>query len=301
MQIYNIPISKTFQEITSHGTKEFPMAVYKNQLSKNILGYIPLHWHDELQFVIVLKGSVTFTINQEEHCVKENNGIFINSGCLHNAIANNLDESIYVSVDVSPHFFAASNSIIQKKYIKPFIELKSIPFIEFNEFIIWQNKILKLISDLYKIYFKKDFGFEIKVHSIIFEIWYIIIKNTEKYENEVNESTIYSENERIKELLIFIHQNYKYKITLKDIAKVGNISRSECSRFFKKMTNLSPFEYLIKYRISQSVILLKESDLSITEIASEVGFGSVSYYIEKFRKQTNYTPKIFRNKSINLK
>ncbi|WP_418886432.1 AraC family transcriptional regulator [Geosporobacter ferrireducens] len=43
------------------------------------------------------------------------------------------------------------------------------------------------------------------------------------------------------------------------------------------------------------MILLRKSNLSITEIAAEVGFGSVSYYIEKFRKQTNYTPKEFRN------
>jgi len=298
MQIYNIPISKSFQEITSHGTKEFPIGIYRNQLSKNVLGYIPLHWHDELQFVIVLKGCIVFTVNQTKHYIEENNGIFINSGCLHNAIPNGSEECIYISVNVSPKFFASSDSIIQKKYIKPYIGLKSVSYIELNESISWQNEILNLINDLYKIFFKKDFGFELKVCLKVIEIWYIVILNTKKYLSEIDTAVISLENERMKKLLSFIYQNYKEKISLKDISDAGNISRSECSRFFKRMTQLTPFEYLIRYRINQSIDLLNGTDLLITEIAGEVGFGSVSYYIEKFRKQTNYTPMKFRNSNF---
>ncbi|KZL91882.1 helix-turn-helix transcriptional regulator [Clostridium magnum] len=96
-------------------------------------------------------------------------------------------------------------------------------------------------------------------------------------------------------MLSYIQENYKENVTLDDIAKNVNLSRAECSRFFKRMTGQTPFEYLISYRINQSTLLLRNSDLPITEIAEEVGFGSVSYYIEKFRKQINCTPKEFRN------
>lgn len=105
----------------------------------------------------------------------------------------------------------------------------------------------------------------------------------------------FSEDQRIKHMLSYIQQNHKQKIALEDIARNSNLSRAECCRFFKRMTKLTPFEYLISYRISQSMTLLRESDLSITEIAYEVGFGSVSYFIEKFKKQTSCTPKEFRN------
>lgn len=299
MQIFNIPIANDLQEVTMHGTKAFPIAVYETQLSKNILGYVPLHWHDEIQFAFVVKGCACFSVNQTKHYIEEKNGLFINSSCLHSATPYNSKDCIYICFDISPHFFSSSESIIQQKYVKPFIESKSISSIKLNTSIFWQNRILDTLNSLFEIYTNKAFGFEIDMYSKIFDIWHLMIINTPEYVNEVN-TNVFVEDHRIKEMLTFIHQNYKNKVTLDDIAKIGNVSRAECCRFFKRMIQSTPFEYLITYRINQSINLLRKTDLTITQIASEVGFGSVSYYIEKFKKQTNYTPKEFRKYSFSI-
>jgi len=72
---------------------------------------------------------------------------------------------------------------------------------------------------------------------------------------------------------------------------------SECCRIFKRTIHVTPFEYLISHRINQSILLLKNTDKNITEIALNTGFGSISYYIEKFKTQTGYTPKKYRHHS----
>lgn len=295
LQIFDIQTTNDLQEITMHGNSLFPIGVYKTQLSKNVHGYVPLHWHDEIQFVLVVKGCVNFSVNQSSYYVDEKNGIFINSSCLHSARSRDSEDSEYICFDINPSFLASSpESIIHKKYIQPFLNSKSNSAITLDKSIPWQRKILEALNDLFEFYVKKDFGFELNIYSTLLSIWHSIIVNIPDYINEVNENA-FTEDQRIKEMLFYIHHNYKQKISLEDISKAAKVSRSECCRFFKQMTKLTPFEYLISYRINQSILLLKKSNLSITEIANEVGFGSVSYYIEKFRKQTNYTPKEFRN------
>lgn len=300
MQVPNIPIARDFKEITRHGSTLFPIGVYKTQLSRNVLGYVPLHWHDEIQFCLVTKGFVSFTVNQSIYNIEEENGIFINSGYLHSAKPYNSEnkDSEYICFDISPSFLSGSSkNIIHEKYVEPFLKSSSNSAIALNASIPWQKKVLSTLDNLFRVYINNEFGFELDMHSKLLSIWHLIITNTPNYINEVNTNT-FAENNRIKEMLSYIHQNYKQKITLDDVAKAANISRSECCRFFKRMIKSTPFEYLISYRINQSMLLLKNSSLSITEIAEEVGFGSVSYYIEKFRKHTNYTPKEFRNYCI---
>ena len=293
MQKYHIPLSNDFEEITAHGSEDFPMAIYETPLNKNILGYTPLHWHNHIQFSLVTKGSICFTINQTKYYIKENQGVFINSECLHSATSYDSGDCSYLCFNISPDFFASSESILQKKYIQPFLKSKSISSLELNESIPWQKAILNILKNLYKIYYNEDFGYEFEMYYKTHHIWHLMITNTPDYINEINTEP-FVEDQRIKEMLTFIHQNYKEKISLDDIANIGNISRAECCRIFKRMIQLTPFEYLITHRINQSILLLKNTELNITEIAMDVGFGSVSYFIEKFKKQTSYTPKKFR-------
>jgi len=295
LQVYEIQTTGDLKEIMKHGSNSFPLGVYKTLLSRNKLGYVQLHWHDEIQFALVLKGCVNFTVDQSVYRVDENNGIFINSNRLHSAKSSDQRDCEYICIDVSPDFFLGSpDSIMRQKYLEPFLESSSASAIALSSSVAWESDILSSIGDLYAMHEEKDFGFELKMQSAILNLFHMMIVN-KKWFNIENGASAFSEDQRIKQMLSYIQQNYKQKILLEDIAQNSNLSRAECCRFFKRMTKLTPFEYLISYRISQSMALLRESDLSITEIAYEVGFGSVSYFIEKFKKQTNCTPKEFRN------
>lgn len=65
MQTYDIQINKNKKEITQHGSFEFPLIIYTTQISKNILGFIDWHWHNELQLCYITHGSVQFSVNQK--------------------------------------------------------------------------------------------------------------------------------------------------------------------------------------------------------------------------------------------
>ena len=63
----------------------------------------------------------------------------------------------------------------------------------------------------------------------------------------------------------------------------------------KKSLKMSPYDYLINYRINESMKLLKNSSLSILDISENVGFYNVSHYIQIFKKKTGQTPLEYRN------
>lgn len=92
-------------------------------------------------------------------------------------------------------------------------------------------------------------------------------------------------------MLSFIHQNYYKSISLQDIAESGNMSIAQCYRYFKMIVKMSPYDYLIHYRLLKSIDYLLDSTFNITEISEKVGFQNVNHYIQTFKKTYTLSPK----------
>ena len=117
---------------------------------------------------------------------------------------------------------------------------------------------------------------------------------TEEYDSSVEESlnSIEINNQiRLQKMLTFIYENYADSVTLEDISKAANISRSEAGRCFRKYMGCSPIEALISYRLQTAHRLLGEKALSLSEISFACGFNSVNYFSRQFKKVYGYTPR----------
>lgn len=99
---------------------------------------------------------------------------------------------------------------------------------------------------------------------------------------------------QVQQAMEFIEKNYQRSIQTEDVLKNIYLSKYYFLRLFKEQTGYSLYEYLIKYRITASMRLLKESGKSIFQIAEEVGFGNVNNYIQAFKRITGVTPNQFR-------
>ena len=92
----------------------------------------------------------------------------------------------------------------------------------------------------------------------------------------------------------YIHLHYAENITLVHVAQEVHLSESYLSSLFKRVTGTSLRAYLNSVRIDEARRLLAQDDLSITEIAVQIGFDSQSYFSKVFRKITGITPKEYR-------
>ena len=104
------------------------------------------------------------------------------------------------------------------------------------------------------------------------------------------------QTERLKRALGYIKENYREKISIDAIAKEVNLTRYHFCRVFKSLTGQTPVEYINYYRINQALRLLKDENLKITDIAFDLGFNNLSYFVKKFKEYKNCTPSEYRRK-----
>ena len=143
---------------------------------------------------------------------------------------------------------------------------------------------------------KRPYGFQILVKSKLLEIISIILIMS--HHDQISHSSVTNNHSFIKGVIIFIQENYNKSITIDDIANNSNMSKGHFERKFKKHFKMTPFEYIIHYRITKSLELLVNTDKTISEISLDTGFNSFSYYSKCFKQIMNTTPRKYRQLSM---
>lgn len=99
---------------------------------------------------------------------------------------------------------------------------------------------------------------------------------------------------RLGNLLSYLENNYRGKISLDGLVKRFHISKSSLIRAFRKISGTTPLDYLLKIRIAKASELLKTPDSTITEAALSSGFTDTNYFSRQFKKSTGMSPRDFR-------
>lgn len=292
MQIFDIVLDQNKKETTQHGSFDFPLAIYTTQISKNILGYIAWHWHEELQFCIVTEGKVEFYINNDRVILSKGEGLFINVGQMHQAKNHTNSDGSYICIDFHPNLISGfMGSIIYTKYVSPYIEQSSASYCVFKSDIPWQQEILNQLHEVYTTYVQQDDVYELKIQILLLQIWQALV---EKFFLLSKQTETNFWDPRIKKIIEYINNHYMENLTLEEVASEINLSKSACCREFKKYVKCTIFEYLLDYRLMISTRLLLTTNDSITSIAYQCGFGSTSYFIEKFKNKSGISPLAYR-------
>jgi AraC-like DNA-binding protein len=106
--------------------------------------------------------------------------------------------------------------------------------------------------------------------------------------------------QRLKKALDFIETHYGEPLTVDRVAKEVYLSSSRLSHIIKSELGITLGDYISKVRIEKAEALLKDRELSISQIALEVGFPDQSYFTKVFKKVEKCTPKAFSKISSEL-
>lgn len=105
-----------------------------------------------------------------------------------------------------------------------------------------------------------------------------------------------SHAEEIHRAVEFIERNFDRQIKIEDITNAVHISKFYFIRLFKQYMGMTPYSYLINYRINKSKIMLRTEEISVSEISRKSGFSDVSNFITQFKKQTGQKPMDYRKR-----
>ena len=89
----------------------------------------------------------------------------------------------------------------------------------------------------------------------------------------------------------YIAEHYKEPISLDDLAQVAHISVNHLSTLFKKEIGIGFKQYLVQFRISKAIEILKERDIPLFEVAELVGYKDYAQFSKMFKKTTGNNPK----------
>jgi AraC-like DNA-binding protein len=159
----------------------------------------------------------------------------------------------------------------------------------------WQGEASARITALAELTMKSPDDSALEVQSGFYDLWSLLFTNTVALEGS-KETNGLREDAPLKRILSFIQKKYTEKISLDDIAKAGRVCRSKCCLLFKRTLRQSVFDYLLNFRIRQSLSLLSSDGMSITDVAIVSGFSGTSYYGEIFKRITGISPGEYRRK-----
>ena len=131
---------------------------------------------------------------------------------------------------------------------------------------------------------------EAVLESIAILITHEIIRNVlDTHRDE----TPLSDNMLVNEAVKFINIEFAEDISIEQLAKLSKLSKSHFTKLFTKEMQVSPMVYLKTIRLQNAKKMLRAKELSVTQVAQQCGFNSVSYFSKLFKEYYNQTPKEF--------
>ncbi len=133
---------------------------------------------------------------------------------------------------------------------------------------------------------KNNFDDQLHLFTNFFQILQLVNNG---YVNPHNENQLIKTPAILKDVIDYINRHFSESISLEQMAKKFNISKSHLSSYFRKYIGVSPYEYLLNVRLEQAKRLLTHGG-SITDVCYACGFSDYSHFIQFFKKRTGMTP-----------
>ena len=256
----------------------------------------PAHKHNYIEFNYVYKGKLTELIHNKTIELKEGEIIFLNKDITH-VIEKSSEEDIIINFIIRPEFFDFILNLSENDNVIFSFLLKSLYLNKNNkgEYIYFkvsnekniQEILEKIIIEIYEPSIMSSTTIKLLVGLLIVEL----IKKPNRIE-------VYSEdnydNLMLIEVLKYIDNNY-VTATLFEISEILKQPHYKISKLVKKQTNMTFKELLQEKRLNKAKQLLNETDISVVEIISLVGYENLTYFYKIFKEKYGYTPKKYKD------
>lgn len=249
--------------------------------------YVTPHWHDSLEMVFMLEGSITVTYEGKKNILYANDFNIVNSRVVHSVLSTS-NKALVLQIPKD----------ILKKYI---------PDIDFFNFYVEMHpqnpveqtkleRVRKIFHDMYIIYDIQPEGYLLKFNSLLYDLLFILIHS---YATKITDKSLdkdYKYLERLNKMIAYIKEHYIEKISVSELAKEFGYSEDYIARFFKKQTGMTIIEYLYAYRITKVYQDLIHTELTINDIFEKHGCNNYRVAMKVFKEIYDCTPKEKRKK-----
>lgn len=249
------------------------------------------HWHEGVELIHVLGGGMRCTINEEILELEPGDFCFINKRQMHVADSGSHD-NFNANVIVVDPIMMTRNDDVFTRYISPVLDEDT-----FTHFHLKCNtgtaaELGGYVDEITDLQTDKPTAYELTIIGLlhlVFQRIYTVFNS-----GETDLFYLDADTTAQRKMSSYIYEHFNEKITLDDIAAAGNVSRSKCSKVFKRYLQKSPIDFLNLYRLEVASRLLCNTNESISRIAFSCGFSQQSYFNRLFGRTYGCTPREYR-------
>ena len=284
----NLNEYQNYHETKSHTVSEFPYNTYLCSIPLDFT-LVPLHWHAELEIVVIKKGIGLISVDFDKRTVTSGDIVFIRPGQLHSIEQYSTRVMEYENIILKPELLISGETdLCARQFITPLMkgELRCAAFL--TPAVPGYPEISDCISHIDYLCERQPNGYQLAVKGFLFQLLFLLISHQQKKSAIPALQT--KSLEKIKTILKYVEEHYDEHITIDDMAALTFYSKSHFMKFFKAHMGTGFIEYLNDYRLTIAERLLRTSDASVLEIAEKSGFDNLSYFNRIFKRKYSQSP-----------
>lgn len=277
------------------GKNVFPCPDINIFVRKDKQTKMPFHKHNFFEFVYVDKGFMVHNHNGHTHILTAGDVFCIVPGQIH-MYTMGYEATIYNILFEKNEFGSFIEEISSLGILKDIFECREDIFPSIKISIPQRHELVSLLDTIIKENEEKKCGWRtaLRIHMLEFLLFFVRVHSEAEHEikGDAGEKAVYYGY--ILKTLKFIEENYMNDINSADIAENVGISSDYITKQFKKELDMTPLDYLRKYRIAKAIELIKTTDMSISDISSACGFNDLSLFSRVFKQTFGLTPRDFK-------
>lgn len=285
------------EEKRQHSSKLVPYSYYKCGIPLYFTS-VPLHWHTEFEMNYILSGQGEFICEDERFVAGKGDIMIFQPNRLHAVYPCEGMELYYDTLVFSPNMLgAAENDRCTVEYIRPLVNhsfhIKEKITSEDNAYEELKTSAEK-IFDCAK---RNSTEYDLLLKSELLHIFWLLenrgyIQHGRQVQN--------SRSEMLRPILEYMNENFRENLTIEQLAKRANLSKSYFMGSFKQTAGTGAMEYIIQLRVNAACEMLINTEKTSAEIAFDCGFSNLSNFNRHFKKSVGCTPNEYRKSSRKL-
>ena len=254
-----------------------------------------IHKHNEWEMFYVDSGEVNCISESDSRMLKAGDVVFHRPNTLHNTVCNGKRSATMFNVlflcdSPSIEFFNSKSFSVPDGAVKALKELMQ------------ECSATYKISE-YPILLRDDApcGGEQMARILLERLLLLLIRECEEicFKSTMSIASLESSNGFIDEICNYMREHIYGKLSLDNLTQRFHFGKSFLCEQFKRSTGSPPISYYLDLKLNEAKRLLREDDLTVSEISEMLGFESNEYFSRYFKKRVGHSPRAFRKMLIN--